>query len=164
MMIRWILAAICISFPVSSVFATELPASIEVPDAIAVATYHAEGAQIYECSLEAGRRMWRLREPVASLIEEGETVGHQYAGPTWEHKDGSRVRARVVGSAPGAMLDDLPWLRLDVETQLNGGALYGVSNVQRINTRGGVATGSCERAGAYLSVPYSADYVFLRKD
>jgi predicted Rdx family selenoprotein len=164
MMIRWILAAICISLPLASVFATELPAPIEVPDATAVATYHAEGAQIYECSLDAGHKMWRLREPVASLIDEGETVGRHYAGPTWEHKDGSMVRARVVGSAAGAMLDDLPWLRLDVETQLNGGALYGVSNVQRINTHGGAARGSCERVGAYLSVPYSADYVFLRKD
>lgn len=68
--------------------------------------------------------MWRFREPVASLIEQGVTVGRHSAGPTWEHKDGSMVRAKVVGSAPGATVDDLPWLRLDVVTQLNDGALY----------------------------------------
>jgi len=74
------------------------------------------------------------------------------------------VRAKVAGSAPGATPDDLPWLRLDVVTQLNDGALYGVTSVQRINTHGGVAAGSCDQVGTYHSVPYSADYVFLRKD
>ena len=164
MKIRCLLAAICVSLPVSSVSATELPASIDVPDATAVAIYHAEGAEIYECGLDAGHKVWRLREPVASLIETGATVGRHLAGPVWEHKDGSMVRAKVVGSAPGATADDLPWLRLDVDVQLNDGALYGVSNVQRINTHGGVAAGSCDRPGAFRSVPYSADYVFLRKD
>jgi len=43
--------------------------------------YHAEGVQIDECSLDAGRKTWRLREPIASLIDEGETVRRQYAGP-----------------------------------------------------------------------------------
>lgn len=162
--IRWILAAFCVLFPVSSVFATELPAAIDVPNVTAIATYHAEGVQIYECSLDAGRKMWRLREPIASLIDQGETVGRQYAGPTWEHKDGSMVRAKMVGSAPGGTPDDLPWLRFDVVTQLNDGALYGVTSVQRINTHGGIAAGSCDKVGTYQSIPYSADYVFLRKD
>ena len=70
--IRWILAAFCVLFPVSSVFATELPAAIDVPNVTAIATYHAEGVQIYECGLDAGRKMWRLREPIASLIDEGD--------------------------------------------------------------------------------------------
>ena len=35
--------------------------------------------------------------------------------------------------------------------------------ILRVNTRGGVANGSCESAGSYLSVPYSADYVFRGK-
>jgi hypothetical protein len=36
-----------------------------------------------------------------------------------------------------------------------------VKTVQRINTRGGAMQGSCETAGTYRSVPFSADYVFL---
>ena len=43
------------------------------------------------------------------------------------------------------------------------GTLSGVTTVQRINTHGGVVNGACDRAGAYFSAPYSADYVFLRK-
>jgi len=35
--------------------------------------------------------------------------------------------------------------------------------VQRINTVGGKLEGACDKAGTYRNVPYSADYVFLRK-
>jgi len=38
-----------------------------------------------------------------------------------------------------------------------------VATIQRVNTKGGAMQGSCETAGAYRSVPYSADFVFLRK-
>ena len=39
--------------------------------------------------------------------------------------------------------------------------MYGVTSVQRINTKGGMAQGPCDGAGTYQNVPYSADYVFL---
>lgn len=48
-------------------------------------------------------------------------------------------------------------------TQRGAGQLSGASSIQRINTRGGMAEGPCDQGGAFLSVPYSADYVFLRK-
>jgi hypothetical protein len=35
--------------------------------------------------------------------------------------------------------------------------------VQRIHTEGGNLKGACDTAGTFKSVPYSADYVFLRK-
>jgi Protein of unknown function (DUF3455) len=35
--------------------------------------------------------------------------------------------------------------------------------VQRINTIGGKLEGGCDKAGAFKSAPYSADYVFLHK-
>jgi hypothetical protein len=43
------------------------------------------------------------------------------------------------------------------------GQLTGVTTIQRLNTKGGVVEGSCEAAGTFLSVPYSADYTFLKK-
>ena len=58
---------------------------------------------------------------------------------------------------------DIPWLKLEVTARRGAGTLAGVTTVQRIDTRGGVMSGACERAGAYLSAPYAADYVFLRK-
>jgi Protein of unknown function (DUF3455) len=41
------------------------------------------------------------------------------------------------------------------------GTLADVTTVQRINSHGGAAQGACDQAGAFRSVPYSADYVFL---
>jgi hypothetical protein len=145
-------------------------ASAQMPDAIAasgettVVTLHAEGAQVYECRADAsGKLVWQFREPIATLLLDGKTVGRHYAGPTWEHGDGTAVVARVSGRAPGATAQDIPWLKLEVTERRGSGALSGVSTVQRIHTRGGAAEGPCDAAGAYRSVPYAADYVFLRK-
>lgn len=146
------------------------PARTEVPDAIAargeavVSQLHAEGAQIYECKADpAGKLSWQFREPIASLFRDGKTVGRHYAGPNWEDADGSAIVAKVAARAPGAGPKDIPLLKLEVTERRGSGALSPVTTVQRINTKGGVAEGACEKAGDLLSVPYSADYVFLRK-
>jgi len=52
---------------------------------------------------------------------------------------------------------------MEVTGQRGNGVLSQVTTVQRINTKGGALKGPCESAGAFHSVPYSADYVFLRK-
>jgi hypothetical protein len=149
-------------FPAVAQVSTPLPAAIAAPGEKTVATFHAEGAQIYECKAGSdGKLAWQAREPIATLLLNGETVGRHYAGPSWEHVDGSAVAAKVAARAPGATPNDIPWLRLEVTTQRGNGILYGVTTVQRINTKGGVAQGPCDSAGAYQSVPYSADYVFL---
>jgi len=147
-----------------------VPALAQVPQAIAapgestVATFHAEGAQIYECKAGAdGKLAWAFREPIATLVLDGKTVGRHYAGPNWEHMDGSAVTAKAAGNAPGKSAGDIPWLKLEVTAQRGSGTLTGVTTVQRINTAGGVFSGACEKAGALHSAPYSADYVFLKK-
>jgi hypothetical protein len=132
------------------------------PDLAVVATLHAQGAQVYECRAGAdGRLAWQIREPIATLLEGGRTVGRHYAGPSWELADGSAVVGRVTGRAPGAGADDIPWLRLEVAERRGSGRLARVTVIQRINTRGGVAEGACAAAGAFLSVAYATDYVFL---
>ena len=143
----------------------QLPDAIAALDAAPLVTLHAEGAQIYECKTGSdGKLTWTFREPIASLMLDGRTVGRHYAGPTWEHVDGSSVQAKVVGNAPGATANDIPWLKLEVVERRGTGALTGADIIQRINTAGGVLHGSCERAGSLRSVAYSADYVFRRKD
>lgn len=142
----------------------QMPAAIAVPDATPVATFHAEGAQIYECKAGSdGKLAWTFREPIATLLLDGRTIGRHYAGPTWEHMDGSAVVGKVSGNAPGASADDVAWLRLDVVSRRGSGTLADVAYVQRINTHGGALHSACDQAGALRSVPYSADYVFLRK-
>ena len=146
------------------------PAKAGIPDAIAaqgevlVATIHAEGVQVYECKTNAsGALVWQFREPVATMIENGKTVGRHYAGPHWELADGSVVAAKVAARANGATSADIPLLKLDVTKRSGNGRFADITTVQRINTKGGVAEGSCPTVGAFLSVPYTADYTFLRK-
>ena len=142
----------------------QVPAAVAAPGEETVATFHAVGAQLYECKADAENRLvWQFREPIAALMLGGKTIGTHFTGPGWQHFDGSSVRAKAVGSAPGASTTDIAWLKLDV-TELRGhGTLSHVTTVQRINTKGGVAKGPCETAGEFRGVPYSADYVFLRK-
>ena len=152
------------SVTAASAAETSLPDAIAVQGEAVVLSLHAEGAQVYECKAGAeGNLTWTFREPVATLMADGKTVGRHYAGPNWEYVDGSAVLGRASGSAPGATPNDIPWLKLDVISQRGSGTLSGVTTVQRINTAGGVLRGACDKAGATRSAPYSADYVFLRK-
>ena len=144
--------------------AAELPDAIAAKGEVVVTQFHAEGAQIYECKADAGGKLvWQFREPIATLMMDGKTVGRHFAGPGWELADGSAVTGKMAGRAPGATAKDIPLLKLEVTSQRGTGQLTGASSIQRINTKGGVAEGACEHAGAFLSVPYAADYVFLRK-
>jgi hypothetical protein len=148
----------------------EVPSSIAEPGATTIVTFHAEGAQIYECkpsntaSSQPGVLTWQFREPIATLLVDGKTTGRHYAGPNWDHLDGSGVKGKTAASAPGATANDIPWLKLHAVDHRGDGTLSGVTTVQRINTRGGALDGQCEGAGAYRSIPYSADYVFLRNN
>jgi Protein of unknown function (DUF3455) len=143
---------------------TALPDAIAAPGETVVLTVHAEGAQVYECKAGAdGKLAWAFREPIATLLVDGKTIGRHYAGPNWEHIDGSAVVGKVVGNAPGATADDIPWLKLQVTASRGSGVLTGVTTVQRVNTKGGKLDGACDKAGSFKSAPYSADYVFLKK-
>jgi hypothetical protein len=141
-----------------------LPDAIAAPGETIVLTVHAEGAQVYECKAGTdGKPSWAFREPIATLLADGKTAGRHYAGPNWEHSDGSAVVGKAAGSVPGATPNDIPWLKLDVISRRGSGLLTDVTTVQRINTQGGKLEGACDKAGTYRSVPYSAEYVFLRK-
>ena len=150
---------------VSASAQTSVPPAIAAPGETVVLTLHAEGAQVYECKAGPdGRLVFAFREPIATLMVDGKAVGRHYAGPNWEHSDGSAVTAKAAGNAPGTTADDIPWLKLEVTTSRGSGVLSGVTTVQRINTRGGKLEGGCDKAGSFKSAPYAADYVFLRRN
>ncbi len=151
--------------PLASLAAeTPLPEAIAASGETIVLAVHAEGAQVYECKAGAdGKLAWAFREPIATLLADGKTVGRHYAGPNWELSDGSAVAGKAAGNAPGATPNDIPWLKLSVISSRGSGILTGVTTVQRINTEGGKLDGACDKAGSFKSAPYSAEYVFLRK-
>jgi len=160
---RCILLALPLLALVSTAHA-QVPPAIAAPGETIVATWHAEGAQVYECKAGPdGKLAWAFREPIATLLSDSKTVGRHYAGPNWEHMDGSAVVGKVAANAPGATPKDIPLLKLDVVSSRGSGALSGVTTVQRVNTVGGRHEGACDKAGAFHSAPYAADYVFLKK-
>ncbi len=140
-----------------------LPEAIRADGATIVLTVYAEGAQVYECKADsAGKPVWTFREPVATLLQDGKTVGRHYAGPHWELADGSIVQGKVIGRAPGQAAADIPLLKLEVASRKGQGILSQATLIQRINTKGGTLEGACEKPGTYRSVAYSTDYVFLK--
>jgi hypothetical protein len=158
------LAALVLSGSLASAAAAELPGAIAAPGETVVLSVHAEGAQVYECKAGTdGKLSWLFREPIATLMADGKTVGRHYAGPNWENVDGSVVTAKAAGNAPGTTANDIAWLKLEVIAHRGSGVLSAVTTVQRINTAGGQLSGACDKVGATKSAPYSADYVFLKK-
>jgi hypothetical protein len=157
-------AILLIASAVGATAQTALPDAIAAPGETAIFTLHAEGAQVYECkSGTDGAFTWAFREPIATLFQDGKTVGRHYAGPSWEVSDGSAIVGQVAGTSPGSVAMDIPWLKLTVTSKRGNGVLSAATTVQRINTAGGRLTGACFKAGTYESVPYAADYVFLKK-
>ena len=144
--------------------ADPLPEALAAPGTVPVLTAHAEGEQIYECKAGAdGKLAWTFREPKATLIADGKIAGKHYAGPTWELNDGGAIVGKAVANAPGKTGNDIAWLKLEVTAHRGSGAFNDVTTVQRINTVGGSMGGACDRAGDVRAMPYTADYVFLRK-
>ena len=140
-----------------------LPATIAVKAGVPVAQLQAAGAQIYICAKNAaGALNWTFREPVASLMDKGKTVGRHFVGPTWEFVDGSHVQGEVAGKAPGASAKDIPWLKVSVKDPPKSGLAAGATAVLRIDTKGGVFEGACASEGELHAEPYAATYVFVK--
>ncbi|UII73503.1 DUF3455 domain-containing protein [Pseudomonas sp. HN11] len=125
-------------------------------------TVRAAGVQIYTCAQDSsGQLTWQFREPLATLMVNGKTVGRHFAGPTWQLDDRSAVVGKVIAQAPGASAQDIALLRLDVVSHQGEGGLAQVVAVERLHTLGGVFNGGCAQVGELHLAPYSADYRFL---
>ncbi len=126
---------------------------------------HGVGDQVYSCTPggNAGYA-WTLKAPDARLLSaKGELLGHHFAGPSWEANDGSRVQAKPAANVPAPDPRSVPWLLLKVTSHQGQGILTPVTNIQRLNTKGGKAPAAgCDaaHADAVSRVPYEADYLF----
>jgi len=147
----------------------DLPEAVRAPmgQAQAMST-SATGELTYECREKkdmAGAFEWGFVGPVATLRNHaGEKVGSYYAGPTWESLDGSKVTGKQVAVAPGAA-GAIPLQLVKANPAMGQGTMMGISYIQRLNTKGGVAPvlpcGMGEK-GQRQTVAYSADYVFYK--
>ncbi|MEP7327692.1 MAG: DUF3455 domain-containing protein [Betaproteobacteria bacterium] len=127
------------------------------------------GELTYECKAKAADAMafeWAFVGPIAKLMDTQtqKEVGKYYAGPTWESMDGSKVTGKQVAVAPGAA-GNIPLQLVKADPAMGTGAMTGVTYIQRVNTKGGVAPAdpcSAATAGMKKTVPYQADYVFYK--
>ena len=148
----------------------DIPAAIAVPTGNNLAlVLKGAGVQNYECRAKAdpaGGYDWVFVAPDAVLKDKSDAVvGRHFAGPTWEHGDGSQVTGKALATSAAPQVGNIPWLLLRGTAAGTPGVLAGVSYVQRTNTQGGTApSDACGAAtvGSRKGVRYSADYLFYR--
>ena len=151
-----------------------MPPILEPPDNQKV-TFHAfaVGVQIYTWTpnpTNPALFSWVFKAPEAVLFkadDRDDAVGLHYAGPTWEHKDGSKVvGTRLAASSANPPVDPnaIPWLLLQAKSSEGPGIFANITYIQRVNTAGGKAPATAGTPGQVVRVPYTAEYYFYRAD
>ncbi|MDM0014453.1 DUF3455 domain-containing protein [Variovorax sp. J22P168] len=147
-----------------------LPPPVQVPAGHRVAMETVGVGEItYECRDKAsmsGEVEWVFVGPKAVLNDRsGKAVGKYYGPPaTWEANDGSKLTATQVAVAPSSPTS-LPYQLVKANPAMGSGAMNGVTYIQRVALRGGVApTSACTPAtkGRQETVRYQADYIFWK--
>ncbi|WP_232239688.1 DUF3455 domain-containing protein [Pseudomonas alkylphenolica] len=148
--------------------ATVLPDSINVPDGHKVALETVGMGEItYECREKAdmpGQTEWVFVGPKAQLRDRsGKAVGSYFGPPaTWQAKDGSKVTGTQLAVAPSSP-GNLPYQLVKANPAEGQGAMTGVTYIQRVALKGGVAPSSAcglAQKGQREQVDYQADYIF----
>jgi uncharacterized protein DUF3455 len=143
----------------------DVPAQLKPAEGRAlIAEAHAKGFQIYACKNDGKAYTWTLKGPEAELFDKADkAVGRHFAGPTWEWSDHSQVTGKMMTNAPSPNADSIPWLLLVATGHSGKGILARVTNIQRLNTKGGKAPAEgCDAAheGQETRTAYTADYLF----
>ena len=102
--------------------------------------------------------------PKAQLRDRsGKAVGSYFGPPaTWQAKDGSKVTGTQLAVAPSGA-GNLPYQLVKANPAEGKGAMTGVTYIQRVALKGGVApSAACGAAqkGQREVVTYQADYIF----
>lgn len=146
----------------------DLPATVQVPAGHKVVMETVGMGDItYECRDKAnapGMTEWVFVGPKAVLNDRsGKQVGTYYGPPaTWQANDGSKITGKQLAVAP-AGAGNLPFQLVQANPAMGAGAMTGVSYIQRVALKGGVAPATaCTTAskGAREIVKYQADYIF----
>ena len=147
-----------------------LPDTIKVPAGHKVAMETVGVGEItYECRDKAnapGQTEWFFVGPKAVLNNRsGKQVGTYYGPPaTWESQDGSKLTATQLAVAPSGT-GNLPYQLVKANPAMGSGAMTGVTYIQRVALKGGVAPATaCTAAnkGERQIVKYQADYIFWK--
>lgn len=163
-----VLVAACSSTPYMK--APDTPAAVTVPAGHKLTmTTVGTGDITYECRVKAnmpGAHEWVFVAPDAVLTDmKGATVGKYYGGPTWESKDGSKVTGKQLAVSPSPTPGSIPLQLVQANPATGNGVMNGVTYIQRLNTKGGVAPADvCDAStvGSKKVVKYQSDYLFYK--
>jgi hypothetical protein len=138
---------------------------IRVPDdREPVLKLSARGVQIFRCEKRDGKGAWIFRQPDAELFDTaGKAVARHGANFSFEHIDGSRLVATIAAYDDAPKATDLKWLHLATRS-FGKGTFEGVTDVQRVNTSGGMPPAACDlaHAGRVLRIDFTSDFLFYR--
>jgi Protein of unknown function (DUF3455) len=147
-----------------------LPDAVKAPTGNKVAMETVGVGQItYECRDKkdmAGQYEWAFVGPDAALNDRsGKKIGKYFGPPaTWESMDGSKLTGAQVAVAP-AGAGNIPSQLVKANPAMGEGAMTGVTYIQRVATKGGVAPAMACDAGSKGKkeiVNYQADYIFYK--
>ncbi len=147
-----------------------LPAAVQVPAGHRVALETVGAGDItYECrdkANAAGQYEWVFAGPMAELTDrQGRSIGRYFGPPaTWAASDGSAITGTQLAVAPAGD-GNIPLQLVKANPASGQGVMSGISHIQRVATRGGVAPSSaCDAQGKGKRevVKYQADYIFWK--
>ena len=147
-----------------------LPSAVQVPAGNKVAMEVVGVGQItYECREKADvadQYEWVFVSPSAALNDRsGKQIGKYFGPPaTWENMDGSKITGTQVAVVP-AGAGNISSQLVKANPATGAGAMTGVTYVQRVATKGGVAPAMACNSGSKGKkeiVVYQADYIFYK--
>jgi hypothetical protein len=147
-----------------------LPETVRVPAGNKLVMETVGVGQItYECRAKAGAMdqfEWVFVGPDAVLNDRaGRAIGKYFGPPaTWESSDGSKLTATQLAVAP-AGAGNIPLQLVKANPATGSGTMSGVTYIQRVATRGGVAPAAPCTATTVSSkelVKYQADYMMWK--
>jgi hypothetical protein len=147
-----------------------LPPTVQVPAGHRVAMETVGAGEItYECKAKKDapeQFEWAFIGPDAVLSDRSGKVVGKYFGPpaTWQSNDGSKVTATQLAVAP-AGTGNIPYQLVKANPAVGSGEMFGISHIQRVATKGGVAPAAActaANAGSKQKVQYQADYIFWK--
>ncbi|MEO7761138.1 MAG: DUF3455 domain-containing protein [Casimicrobiaceae bacterium] len=156
------------SMPTSNYSQAAFPDAVKVPTGNKVALETIGVGEItYECRVKtdaAGTFEWVFVGPQADLNSRGGSKVGTYFGPpaTWAANDGSKITGTQVAVSPSPA-GNIPMQLVKANPASGPGSMMGVTYVQRVATKGGVAPSTpCagDGVGKKSVVKYQADYIF----
>ncbi len=147
-----------------------LPTAVQVPAGHVVALESVGAGEItYECrekTAAMGQHEWVFVGPSATLRNrQGQSIGRYFGPPaTWAANDGSAITGTQLAVAPAGD-GNIPLQLVKANPAQGAGAMVGLSHIQRVATRGGVAPkAACgaDSKGQRQVVQYQADYIFWK--